>query len=110
MRHIDDLHAVIKKVKDAYPFVILAMVVLPEHLHAIWRLPPGDADYPLCWSLIKAGFLRWLAKGEHIRASRRAEVKCWASFHLHFIQPNLPRLTTKKAPVAWCLIQNHMNL
>ena len=35
VRHIDDLHAVIKKVKDAYPFAILAMVVRPEHLHAM---------------------------------------------------------------------------
>ncbi|BBJ22283.1 hypothetical protein W01_02100 [Candidatus Nitrotoga sp. AM1P] len=49
------------------------MVVLPEHLHAIWRLPPGDADYPLRWSLIKAGFLRRLVKGEHIRTSRQAK-------------------------------------
>ena len=62
-----------KTVKAAHPFAILAMVVLPEHLHAIWRLPPGDADYPMRWSLIKAGFSRRLAKGEHIRASRQAK-------------------------------------
>ena len=67
--------------KDAHPFAILAMVVFPEYLHTIWCLPLGDADYPLCWSLINAGFSQRLAKGEHIRASRRAEVKCWASFH-----------------------------
>jgi putative transposase len=58
MRHIQDLRAVINKVKQAHPFVIEAMVVLPEHLHAIWRLPPGDARYPLRWGLIKAGFSR----------------------------------------------------
>jgi putative transposase len=73
VRHIDDLRASMKKVKYAHPFAILTMVVLPEHLHAIWRLPPGDADYPLCWALIKAGFSRRLAKGEHIRASRQAK-------------------------------------
>jgi REP element-mobilizing transposase RayT len=55
VRHIDDLRAAINTVKDAHQFAILAMVVLPEHLHAIWRLPPDDADYPLRWSLIKAG-------------------------------------------------------
>ncbi len=65
MRHIDDLRAAMKTVKNAHPFTILEMAVLPEHLHAIWRLPPGDADYPLRWSLIKAGFSRRLAKGEH---------------------------------------------
>lgn len=30
MRHIDDLRAAMKSVKDAYPFALLAMVVLPE--------------------------------------------------------------------------------
>ncbi|OGT36156.1 MAG: transposase [Gammaproteobacteria bacterium RBG_16_51_14] len=71
VQHIDDLREVMKTVKDAHPFTILAMVVLPEHLHAIWRLPQGDADYPLRWSLIKAGFSRRLVKGEPICASRQ---------------------------------------
>lgn len=35
------------------PFSIDAIVVLPEHLHAIWRLPPGDADFSTRWRLIK---------------------------------------------------------
>jgi len=52
VRHIDDVRAAIKTVKEKHPFSILAMVMLPEHLHALWRLPPGDADYPLRWSLI----------------------------------------------------------
>ena len=69
-RHIDDLRAVIDLVKARHPFSVVAMVVLPEHLHAIWRLPPGDADYPMRWSLIKAGFSRRLSKTEAIRASR----------------------------------------
>ncbi|MFA6041022.1 MAG: transposase, partial [Methylophilus sp.] len=38
-RYIDDLREVVNHVKKAHPFVIEAMVVLPEHLHAIWRLP-----------------------------------------------------------------------
>jgi len=73
VRHIDDLRAVMGKVKQAHPFAIVAMVMLPEHLHAIWRLPPGDADYPLRWSQIKAGFSRRLVKDERIRASRQAK-------------------------------------
>lgn len=46
VRHIDDLCAAMKMVKDSHPFALQAMVVLPEHLHAIWRLPTDDADYP----------------------------------------------------------------
>jgi putative transposase len=62
VRHIDNLRAVIANGKQAHPFSILAMVVLPEYLHALWRLPPGDAGYPLRWSLIKAGFSWRLAQ------------------------------------------------
>jgi putative transposase len=40
------------------PFYIDAFVVLPDHLHAIWTLPEGDADFATRWMLIKAGFSR----------------------------------------------------
>ena len=64
-RHIDDLRATINKVKNTHPFSLVAMVVLPEHLHAIWRLPLGDADYPTRWALIKAGFSRRISADEY---------------------------------------------
>lgn len=38
------------------PFDVLAWVVLPDHMHAVWRLPDGDADYPTRWRLIKGRF------------------------------------------------------
>ena len=34
------------------------MVVLPDHLHAVWRLPEGDADFPPRWRKLKARFGR----------------------------------------------------
>ena len=69
--HIDLLRKVIRKVKARHPFEIIAMVVMPEHLHTIWTLPPDDADYATRWSLIKAGFSRALPETESIRDSRR---------------------------------------
>jgi putative transposase len=46
------------------PFEQFAMVLLQEHLHAIWILPPGDADYSLRWERIKSEFTRnYLANG-----------------------------------------------
>jgi putative transposase len=60
-----------RKVKRSHPFEITATVVLPDHLHAIWTLPDGDRDYPVRWSLIKAGFSRALDKTECINASRQ---------------------------------------
>jgi putative transposase len=47
-----------------WPFKVDAIVLLPEHLHAIWTLPPGDARYPTRWAWIKKEFTKeWLAAG-----------------------------------------------
>lgn len=60
-----------RKIRQSHSFEIVAMVVLPDHLHAIWRLPEGDANFPLRWALIKAAFSREMPKIEVIRRSRR---------------------------------------
>jgi putative transposase len=39
-----------------HPFVIEAWVLLPEHMHCLWSLPPGDSDYSTRWSIIKGRF------------------------------------------------------
>ena len=67
---IDDLRDVVRNVRRAHPFGIVAWVVLPDHMHAIWELPDGDADYATRWALIKAGFSRRIPNDERIRASR----------------------------------------
>lgn len=65
-----------RRVKRLYPFGIVAWVVLPDHLHCIWRLPPTDADYATRWRLIKLLFLKSLPKGERLSAVRKlAQVK-----------------------------------
>ena len=47
-----------------WPFTINALVLLPEHLHAIWSLPPGDDEYPKRWGWIKKEFTKeWLRLG-----------------------------------------------
>ncbi|HFB2850070.1 TPA: transposase, partial [Neisseria gonorrhoeae] len=38
------------------PFETVAVCVLPNHIHAIWTLPPDDADYSLLRRLIKTKF------------------------------------------------------
>ena len=73
IRHIETLREVTRTVKNSHPFVIEAVVVLPDHMHAIWRLPENDADYPVRWSLINAGFSRQLEKTEFIRPSRQSK-------------------------------------
>lgn len=51
-------------------FRIDAMVILPDHLHAVWTLPEGDDDFPTRWTLIKARFSRAIPHGERISPSR----------------------------------------
>src|SRR3546814_16574688 len=41
--HIALLRNALQRVRRKHPFTIDAMVVLPDHLHAVWTLPPGDA-------------------------------------------------------------------
>ena len=49
---------VMRQVKKQHPFHLDAIVVLPEHLHALWTLPDNDSDYATRWMLIKSGFSR----------------------------------------------------
>jgi putative transposase len=60
------------------PFKIDAWVVLPDHLHAVWTLQEGDADYSVRWRLIEARFSREFPKGP-LRASHedRQERGIW---------------------------------
>lgn len=45
----------VRLVMSQRPFIIEAFVLLPDHLHCIWTLPPNDSDYAARWSMIKRG-------------------------------------------------------
>lgn len=49
----DALRAAIESVRISRPFTIDAWVLLPDHLHCIWTLPEGDADFSTRWMMIK---------------------------------------------------------
>jgi putative transposase len=67
----DHLRSVINKVKQQHPFKLDAMVVMPDHIHAMWTLPEDDHDFATRWMLIKSGFSRALPKQEPISTSRQ---------------------------------------
>lgn len=55
---------VMRAVRQDLPFETTACVLLPDHLHAIWTLPHGDADFSTRWKRIKRDFtVCWLAEG-----------------------------------------------
>lgn len=72
VRRIDLLRECVARVKSRHPFRIDAWVVLPEHMHCIWTLPAGDADYPMRWRLLKTRFSKRLPADEFRSATRAA--------------------------------------
>ena len=61
---IDLLRTAFRYVKERKPYRIDAIVIMPDHLHCIWTLPPGDADFSIRWNLIKGHFSRAIPEGE----------------------------------------------
>jgi len=70
VENIEALREAVRVVKQAHPFEIVAWVVLPEHMHAIWSLPAADSDYSLRWNQIKGAFSRRVPTGERLSRSR----------------------------------------
>ena len=54
--HVDTLRAAFRVGRRERPFTVDAIVILPEHLHAIFSLPAGDADFSGRWRRIKGHF------------------------------------------------------
>jgi putative transposase len=71
--HIDQLRVAFRETRQRHPFATDAMVVLPDHLHAVWTLPEGDADFATRWRQIKSAFSRALPTIEPISGSRAAK-------------------------------------
>jgi putative transposase len=54
----------LRECQREWPFEVNAIVLLPDHLHAIWTLPTGDDDYSQRWGWIKKEFTKaWLQIG-----------------------------------------------
>jgi putative transposase len=60
VREIDRLRHTYAAVQKRLPFETIAICILPDHLHALWQLPNGDADFSARWSRFKSGFSRGL--------------------------------------------------
>lgn len=70
VEHVDTLRQAFRVVRNRHPFEVDAIVILPDHLHAIWTLPEGDADFATRWGLIKASFSRTIPGKESVSPSR----------------------------------------
>jgi putative transposase len=77
------LRSAFLKVREKYPFTVDAIVLLPDHLHCLWTLPPNDDDYATRWRLIKSDVTRQgasllqLSAGRGESRQKRRESNLW---------------------------------
>ena len=55
---VETLRQAVRATKAERPFRIDAWVILPDHMHCVWTLPEGDADFSVRMAAIKARFTR----------------------------------------------------
>ena len=74
----DQLLQSIQTVKNKTHFSEIAFVIMPDHLHTIWKLPENDHDFPGRWRAIKSLFTRTLVKsGVPLVKNSRGEYLLW---------------------------------
>ncbi len=76
--HVDSLRAAFRLARSERPFGVDAMVVLPDHLHAILTLPPTDSDFPGRWRRIKGHFsTSIISSGAPITRHKNGDLALW---------------------------------
>ena len=121
--HIDLLRISIKKVQQKMPFSIIAIVILPEHLHTIWKLPTDDSNYAGRWRLIKSYFSQSLMKQNVVLLKNsRGEYNLWQKrywehtikddedleAHINYIHYNPVKHKLTTQPIDWLYSSFHL--
>lgn len=88
---VDTLRNALRVVHATRPFQIDAMVVMPDHLHCIWTLPPNDGDFATRWRLIKTRFTKQSDPAlrpppNHGRVAKRAQALWQHRYWEHLIR------------------------
>ncbi len=122
---VDLLRTAFRTIKTRLPFTIDAIVVLPDHLHCIWTLPEGNANFSTRWRLIKSEFSRHcpeqykqyrsasrLSKGEQAIWQRRFwehQIRDETDFiqHVDYIHYNPVKHGLVAAPKDWLYSSFH---
>ena len=117
VEYVEVLRAAFRRALSERPFRVDAIVVLPDHLHSIWTLPPGDEDFSSRWRMIKEQFSRGVPRDERITASRSArrergiwQRRFWAraltsqadlNNHMDYVHWNPVKHGHAARPIAW---------
>ncbi|MCP1674006.1 putative transposase [Natronocella acetinitrilica] len=114
---INALRTALRIVKLNHPFHIDAMVVLPDHVHAIWTLPGTDGDFSRRWRLVKGRVSRAIGQlpAQDVSRRRRRERTLWQRRywehllrddddyrrHMDYIHYNPVRHGLVTSPIDW---------
>ena len=114
---VDKLRHATRDVRGRMPFYIDAWVVLPDHMHCIWTLPPGDDDDSGRWRALKKAFTKSIPATERRSAVqlRRGERGIWQrrfwehtirddrdyAAHMDYIHFNPVKHTLVAHPADW---------
>ena len=116
---LEVLRMAFRVVRDKRPFEIDAIVVLPDHLHCIWTLPPNDNDFATRWRLIKTGFTKHCdpalrLEANRVRSAKRQQAlwqhRYWEHLlrdetdftrHVEYIHYNPVKHDYAKTPMEW---------
>ena len=114
--NITRLRLVFKRVQRKRPFSIVAITILPDHLHTIWKLPDSDSDFSTRWSMIKHDFSAALRNKTNARPlSSKRERGIWQrrfwehtlrneydlQMHVDYIHYNAVKHGYVSSPSAW---------
>ncbi len=108
-KRVEIYRACLADVRRRHPFDVRAEVILPDHLHTIWTLPAGDADFSMRWRQIKSHFTRLMRRADQTSASYW-QSRFWehlirddADYHRHadYIHLNPVRHGYVSAPSEW---------
>ena len=75
--HIGALREAFRVARRERPFAIDAIVVLPDHLHAVLTLPAGDADFSGRWRRIKGHFSNHIIAAGSASRHANGELALW---------------------------------
>ena len=109
--NVDKLRQAFRKVRIARPFEIDAIVILPDHLHCIWRLPARDSDFSSRWREIKKAASRAIDPHSDYRRERRVwQRRFWEHAirdeedwrrHMDYIHYNPVKHDLARRPADW---------
>jgi putative transposase len=117
VQEINSLRVAVGETLAEHPFSIDAWVVLPDHMHCLWTLPEGDADFSVRWKKIKTRFTKAVGRTGPRSSSKvtKGEAGIWQrrfwdhhirderdfTTHLHYCWWNPVKHGLVKRPVEW---------